>query len=173
MDETPISLANSCSWQGRRFWGKPREKRQIPKVQKIGRSITMIAFYDCRGPLLIQFLPAGKSVNSTIYRKSLMQFLVAIRRKRSKRFQQRWRLHQDNCKVHHSKIMKQFYAKKKIRLESHPSYSPDIAPCDFSFFRFLKKELMAQSFASPKDVMRFAANATRQHSRKYAQHTYE
>jgi hypothetical protein len=37
--------------------------------------------------------------------------------------------------------VKEFLAKKNIKLLSHPPYSPDLAPADYFLFPKLKKEL--------------------------------
>ncbi len=43
--------------------------------------------------------------------------------------------------VHTAKVVHQFMAKKRIKMLSHPPYSPDLAPADHFLFPKLKKEL--------------------------------
>ena len=48
--------------------------------------------------------------------------------------------HQDNAPVHKTSTMELFDL-LRFPLLCHPPYSPDLAPCDFAIFWFLKKEL--------------------------------
>jgi hypothetical protein len=48
----------------------------------------------------------------------------------------------------------EFLAKKSITKMDHPSYSPDLAPCDFWLFPKLKTALNGQKFADIPDIQR-------------------
>jgi len=52
-----------------------------------------------------------------------------------------WFLHWDNAPVHTAMVILEFLAKKRIKLLSHPPYSPDLTPADYFLFPKLKKEL--------------------------------
>ncbi len=52
-----------------------------------------------------------------------------------------WFLHCDNAPVHTVMVIHEFLAKKRIKLLSHPPYSPDLTPADYFLFPKLKKEL--------------------------------
>ncbi len=54
-----------------------------------------------------------------------------------------WFLHWDKAPVHNAMVILEFLAKKRIKLLSHPPYSPDLNPADYFLFRKLKKELAA------------------------------
>ena len=43
-----------------------------------------------------------------------------------------WFLHWDNAPVHTAMVILEFLAKKSIKLLSHPPYSPDLTPADYS-----------------------------------------
>jgi hypothetical protein len=51
-----------------------------------------------------------------------------------------WFLHWDNAPVHTAMVILEFLAKKRIKLLSHPPYSPDLTPADYILFPKLKKE---------------------------------
>jgi hypothetical protein len=51
-----------------------------------------------------------------------------------------WFLHWDNAPVHTATVILEFLAKKRIKLLSHPPYSPDLTPADYILFPKLKKE---------------------------------
>ncbi len=52
-----------------------------------------------------------------------------------------WFLHWDNTPVHTVMVIHEFLAKKRIKLLSHPPYSPDLTPAVYFLFPKLKKEL--------------------------------
>jgi hypothetical protein len=48
--------------------------------------------------------------------------------------------------------VQQFLAEKEITLTPQPSYSPDLAPCDFWLFPKLKTGLRGRRFATADDI---------------------
>jgi hypothetical protein len=61
-------------------------------------------------------------------------------------------IHMDNSMCHNGrKVTQEFERKKMIRLP-HPAYSPDISPCDFWFFGFLKEKLKNIQLSTPEDI---------------------
>ena len=49
-----------------------------------------------------------------------------------------WHFHQDNVSVHNSILVTDYLSKMSIKTVPHPSYSPDLAPCDFWLFPKLR-----------------------------------
>ena len=49
-----------------------------------------------------------------------------------------WHFHQDNAPVHNCILVTDYLTKMGIKTVSHPSYSPDLAPCDFWVFPKLR-----------------------------------
>jgi hypothetical protein len=52
-----------------------------------------------------------------------------------------WFLHRDNALMHTAMVIHELLAKKRIKLLSHPPYSPDLTPADYFLFPKLKKEM--------------------------------
>jgi hypothetical protein len=50
--------------------------------------------------------------------------------------------------------VREFLAKKSITKMDHPSYSSDLAPCDFWLFPKLKNTLKGQRLADIPDIQR-------------------
>ena len=44
-----------------------------------------------------------------------------------------WHFHQDNAPVHNSILITDYLTKMGIKTVSHPPYSPDLVPCDFTY----------------------------------------
>ena len=47
-----------------------------------------------------------------------------------------------------SVVVKSFLASEKMKVLNHPSYSPDLSPCDFFLFPRLKKMLSGNKYTS-------------------------
>jgi hypothetical protein len=60
--------------------------------------------------------------------------------------EQTWLLHHDNAPSHTSVLTQQFLVKKKIPVIPHPTYSPDLAPCDCFLFPKMKLKLKGRRF---------------------------
>lgn len=61
-------------------------------------------------------------------------------------------IHQDNATPHTSNITIALFGESGINLVPHPPYSPDLAPCDFTIFPYLKKQLRGIKFANIPEV---------------------
>jgi hypothetical protein len=59
---------------------------------------------------------------------------------------------QRNALSHASVLTQQFLAKNKTAVIPHPSYSHDLAPCDFFPFPKLKLELKGRRFDTTEDI---------------------
>ena len=51
------------------------------------------------------------------------------------------KLFHDNATCHVSKATKKFLETSGVMVSDHPSYSPDIAPCNFWLFGYIKQHL--------------------------------
>ena len=54
----------------------------------------------------------------------------------------------DDTPSHKSEVVKSFLASEKVKVLSHPPYSPDLSPCDFFLFPRLKKMLSGNKYTS-------------------------
>jgi hypothetical protein len=94
----------------------------------------VLAFFDSQGMVCTNYVPRGDTVNVKYIIRALGTFLKNLRKKRPETAKGEWFLHWDNTPVHTAKVVQGFLAKKRIKLLSHPLYSPDLFPK-------LKKEL--------------------------------
>jgi hypothetical protein len=61
----------------------------------------------------------------------------------------------DNCKVPNSKLTKGKLDEIRLIRWEHPSYSLDIAPSDFWFFGWSKREMQGQTFSGREAIKTF------------------
>ena len=120
----------------------------------------LIIFYNCEGVVHYEFAPRGQTINTKYYVELLKRLRDVVRRKRSRFWSSGdWLLHHDNAPAHSSNLMQHFLAKHEIIQLRQPSYSPDIAPCDFWMFPKLKMALKGKRF---DDIETIQSNATRE-----------
>jgi histone-lysine N-methyltransferase SETMAR len=102
----------------------------------------LIVFFDIRGILHHEFVPAVQTVNAEFYCNVLRRRREDIRRKRPELWcAGNWLLHEDNAPSHRTLVSREFLAHKGIITLPHPPYSPDLAPCDFFLFPKMKLQL--------------------------------
>jgi histone-lysine N-methyltransferase SETMAR len=109
-------------------------------------------FWDAHGVLLVEFLPKGETINSDRYQKTLRKLSAAVRLKRPDL--KNVILHHDNARPHTAHATISHIASRGWTVLPHPSYSPDLAPCDFFLFGPLKDYLRGQTFRNDDEVKR-------------------
>jgi hypothetical protein len=68
-----------------------------------------------------------------------------------------WFLVQDNARLYIAHVATEVLADIGGTPVDHPSYSPDLAPCDFWAFAMLKHELQGQKFSTDAEVKQATA----------------
>ncbi len=96
----------------------------------------------------MEFLPQGETVETELYCQILSRLKENVRRKRPNLWKyeagteyRTMRLHHDNASCHTSSKTLGLIGESDILMVSHPPYSPDLAPCDFWAFPFMKNHL--------------------------------
>ncbi len=116
----------------------------------------MTVFWDVCGILLVDFLPRGETMDSEYYCGLLKKLKDCIRHQCpgmwkggvDRHTDRDFLFHQDNAGIHTSNETIAFFGLNDFKLVAHPQYSPDLAPCDFFLFPFLKKHLRSHRFAN-------------------------
>lgn len=142
-------------------WRLPNEpKPKKPRQSKSKIKTLLTVFFDIRGIVHYEFLPAGQTVNKEYYLAVMKRLRDAIRRKRPDLWANKsWILHHDNAPAHTSMLVRNYLAKHSVNIAPHPPYSPDLAPCDFFLFPKLKLPLRGKRFDT---VEMIKENATKE-----------
>lgn len=76
------------------------------------------------------------------------QLMTALRKKRRHFYEdiERCILHHDNATPHTARETRLTLDVMGMETLPHPPYSPDLAPCDFALFPYLKKQLRGTNF---------------------------
>ncbi|UYV64634.1 hypothetical protein LAZ67_3001408 [Cordylochernes scorpioides] len=114
--------------------------------------VMAIVFWDCKGVLLVDFLPPNTTVNAARYCEVLTKLRAAIKRKSPGLLSRKELLGHDNARPHAARTTQTLLENFKWEFFTHPPYSPDLAPSDFHLFPALKLHLGGKHFANDDEV---------------------
>jgi hypothetical protein len=93
----------------------------------------LILFFDYEGVVQHEFIPQDQTVNKEFYLEVLRRLRESIRKKTPESWKAKCSmLHHENAPVHSSLLARDFLTKTDTTAIPQPSYSPDLAPADFS-----------------------------------------
>ncbi|QQP51210.1 Uncharacterized protein FKW44_012485 [Caligus rogercresseyi] len=93
-----------------------------------------LSFFDNCGVIFQYYLPVRTSVTVVVFKDVMNMFLKKFKERQPEMAKRDWYSHFDNAPCHTANNMKEFLAKKGIKVIDHPPYSPDLAPADFFYF---------------------------------------
>jgi len=97
--------------------------------------------------------PLGQTVNGNFYSEVLRRLRENVRRKQPEmRKNGDWLLHHDNVPAHTSLVVREFLTKNNMTTVLHPTWSPDLAPCNFYVFLKMKLWLKGWGFVSIEEI---------------------
>jgi transposase len=116
---------------------------------------TMVSAYFTRcGFVSVEFLRMGQKYNSQFFAQTL---LPSIEKKpvecRPKLRTTTAHVHVDNAKPHTSKMSIETIEELGVIPVPQPPHSPDLAPCDFFLFGYLKQHLEGKHFTREGQVI--------------------
>ena len=89
--------------------------------------------------IYMHWVPTGQTVNKEYYVDVLREFKKRFLGKRPALFKSgQWHFQQDNAPVLNSILVTDNLTKMGIKTVPQPTYSPDLAPCDFCLFPKLR-----------------------------------
>ncbi|UYV65006.1 hypothetical protein LAZ67_3002786 [Cordylochernes scorpioides] len=134
-------------------WKKP--EKSAPKKAKVTISagkVMAIVFWDCKGVLLVYYLPPNTTVNAARFCEVLTKLRAAVKRKRPGLLSRKVLLVHDNARPHAARTTQTLLENFKWKIFTHTPYSPDLAPSEFDLFPALKLHLGGKHFANDGEV---------------------
>ncbi|KAJ4445799.1 hypothetical protein ANN_12484, partial [Periplaneta americana] len=145
---TPETKRQSHQWHHPSSPKKPRKFKQTLSTQKVMATI----FWDCKGVLLLDFMPKGTMINANRYYETLRKLRRAIQNKRRGMLLRGVVLLHDNAHPHTAASTRELLDQFGWEIFDHPPYSPDLAPSDFHLFTKLKDFLGGTCFGSDEEL---------------------
>jgi histone-lysine N-methyltransferase SETMAR len=104
-------------------------------------------YFSHTGFVSVEFLPQGQNYNSHFFTEIILPSIVEnLSVARPKLKATAAHLHIDNAKPHNSRLSLQKIEEYGFIRVPQPPYSPDLAPCDFFLFGYLKSQLEGKTF---------------------------
>ncbi|UYV70044.1 hypothetical protein LAZ67_7001587 [Cordylochernes scorpioides] len=100
----------------------------------------LTVFFDYQGIVHHEFQQQGSTITADSYLGVLRRLREAIRQKRPKMWRSKsWILHHDNAPAHTALKISKFLQDHSTSVFPQPTYSPDLASCDFFLLESSKK----------------------------------
>src|SRR5215510_13453377 len=119
-----------------------------PKKARLSKSRVksmLIVFFNAKGVIHKEFVPAGQTVTGKFYAEVLRLLKDRVRRVRQE-IKGDWVLHHDSAPSHTSLAVGEVLAKFNVATLPQTPYSPDLAPSDFFLFPRIKRDLKGKRF---------------------------
>ena len=148
-DETWVHYFEPVRKVSNKIWATKHNKRPITAKHSLSTKKVLYAIFSGEGVAIKVPVKKGKSITRKYYKDVVLKKLKMYYQKRCPvtGFKHVRLLH-DNAPAHTSAIVTAFLKKEKVTVLPHPSYSPDLAPCDFFLFPKLKAFLAVQKYQS-------------------------
>lgn len=110
-------------------------------------------YFGKRRIILIDDLQQGTKFNATYFIENILPKIDSFYRSfRQKNGAKNVILNLDNSRLHNAKMSSFKMNQYGIKRMEHPPYSPDISPCDFWLFGFIKEKLKGCHFTSQDEL---------------------
>lgn len=144
---TPETKQQSREWRHPSS-PKPRKFKQTQSAGKVMATV----FWDRKGVLLVDFMPAGTTINADRYCETLKKLRRAIQNRRRGMLSKGVSILHDNARPHVARQTVALLQNFGWNIITHPPYSPDLAPSDYHLFPKLKEHLAGRRFCSDEEV---------------------
>jgi histone-lysine N-methyltransferase SETMAR len=145
----PETKRQSASWTFHDEEPPTKVRRSRSVGKKMVATFFMVSGHNTTIPL-----EDRKTVNAEWYTTKCLPYVFEkIIEKRPKTGIRGLLFHHDNASAHTANRTLDFLETNKVRLLTHPPYSPDLAPCDFFLFPYIKNLLRGTLFNTPNDAV--------------------
>jgi hypothetical protein len=128
----------------------------VPRIRRdISRQKTMLTiFFTSTRLLVLETLPKGTKFNQDYFIDAIFPRLYNEKRRISRKEGfPAFSVHMDNSMCHNGNKISEKLAKRSIEPAPHPTYSPDLSPCDFWLFGTIKHNMKDREFQSQQEIL--------------------
>jgi histone-lysine N-methyltransferase SETMAR len=113
----------------------------------------LTVFFNGTGQFFMNLMPPREKMNSKYFEREIIQNLgILCYPNRRQPHARQATLHFDNAPIHNTKLVSGSLDLLGFKRLDHPPYSPDLAPCDFFLFGYVKERLNGCSFESADEL---------------------
>ena len=121
-----------------------------PKAGLHQKKVMLCVWWDVRGIVYYELLPANTTVTAAVYCDQLERVKAELEKNRPGHRKIRF-LH-DNARPHTAKLTRDKLKELGWEVLPHPAYSPDFAPSDYHLFRSLQHFLENKEYKSREEL---------------------
>jgi histone-lysine N-methyltransferase SETMAR len=145
-DETWIYCRQLGSKASNSYWaGEDQSPKTIVRRGQYEQKMMFSIFFKSNGWLWIHAVDSGQGIDGQYYIKNCLAPVInELKKQRPISGVKGVKLLHDNAKCHVAQDVKNFLQEEGVGLMPHPAYSPDLAPCDFWLFDYIKRHLTDQ-----------------------------
>jgi histone-lysine N-methyltransferase SETMAR len=142
-DESWFYLKQVQRKQSNKSWvQKDQSAKTVVRRGRFDAKFMYTIFFKRSGVVHISRLDKGKTVNHKLYINETLKPLVKVlQSKRPETGCKNLKFHHDNARPHVHEDVVAFLEAQDFTIMDHPPYSPDLAPCDFWLFDYIKQRL--------------------------------
>jgi hypothetical protein len=130
--------------------GSPRPKKARPSA--MAGKVMLTVFVDIHGPLLLEWMLVGATINAQHYCDTLQNLQRAIKNKRPGKLSRGVLMLHNNACPHAAHATRDTLRRFGWGVLDHPPYSPNLFPRKYRVFGPLKKTLKGRRFNSNEAV---------------------
>jgi histone-lysine N-methyltransferase SETMAR len=113
----------------------------------------LTVFFNGDGDFMMNIMPKGSKMDSAYFTREILLPLASHCYGTGRGFrQQKVTVHFDNAPIHGTAGVQQTLAMSELVRMEHPPYSPDLAPCDFFLFGYVKNRLKGAVFSDQDEL---------------------
>jgi histone-lysine N-methyltransferase SETMAR len=131
--------------------GTEAPEREWITIQSRKMMVTIV--WNHTGFYRIVAFPKAMKFNTDYYISHILGPLAECRRSQVGGLNRKLHVHADNARPYTAKNVTKFLAGNGMKRTPHWRYSPDLAPCDFYLFEYLKGRLADASFEEPDQLL--------------------
>jgi histone-lysine N-methyltransferase SETMAR len=134
------------------YWGKSAEPRkEIPRSGFQTPKSMLVLCWGVRSVPVSTFPQKGKTMTASLFQETVVNPLISLNETLPEN--QKLLVHWDNAPAHTAKSTKAVIERSGLAVLQQPPYSPDLAPCDFFLFGYLKCHLRGKKCDTPESLL--------------------
>lgn len=146
----------------------------IAKRMQNEEKFMIFVSFNINGLVYLNALPTNSKFNSTYMCNHILEGLNEASHEAIEKITKHSKiLHIDNARPHNSRMTKDKIKELGWKRLEHPPYSPDISPCDFFLFGYVKSELKSIKVSSLHDLLKAVEEIITKIDKKVWESVYE
>jgi hypothetical protein len=110
-------------------------------------------FFNGVGQFYVDVLPQKQKMNSAYFTERILTGVAEICAQEETIPKENLTIHFDNAPMHNTEMVREMLTQWNIPGMDQPPYSPDLAPCDFFLFGYLKQFVRDVQFSTEQEFV--------------------